>query len=542
MYRSYHDSYISKQDIIHQNAQKFNEECVAFDIDLQDFENNIPQSAWEMVAPIIAQDVTTTNIQGFYTLQNHKQRQEDITNTVSHDNMQNTIDALSMLYVKASKRQDMNLHDYCTHIRNLNTNQHHIVTYNRAWCKSYTNVLRHGKNKQDTKYLSVAQAGQGKVMLYISYKGTCFTFSNTLKPDDDQPIALITAPTGSAAFQTGGFTIHSAFLLNDNYKSKPSWEKRTKMPLKLEHMMLSITDEITMVGFKQFQSMNHTMCTLKGTTDGIWGDICVLAVGDLYQLPPVGQCPIYMSPQNVQTLNDIAPNGWEKMQLHELTQNMGQKDIKFVNCLNKICTTIPLAGSEEDRMLQACELKLNPDNENYSHNAMHVYAQNAYCDEWNIFKLKLLPGKEFTNIATDSKKDHCTQLANITMPTNPRETGNWKKNSTCKIIARVMKTSNINVTDGLTNGAMGTVTNVVIDKRTGKMSTILVSFDSKDVGQEAVHTSIYKSTNANAVPIYETQATFPINKKNIISSNKNTVSTDTSLGCYNTQMSCASTT
>ena len=67
-YRSYQDSYISKQDVIHQNAQKFNEECVAFDIDLQVLENNIPQSAWEMVAPNIAQDNTATNVQGFYTL------------------------------------------------------------------------------------------------------------------------------------------------------------------------------------------------------------------------------------------------------------------------------------------------------------------------------------------------------------------------------------------------------------------------------------------------------------------------------------------
>ena len=88
---------------------------------------------------------------------------------------------------------------------------------------------------------------------------------------------------------------------------------------------------------------------------------------------------------------------------------------------------------------------------------------------------------------------------------------------------------------------MGTITNVIIDKRTGKMSALLVPFDSKDVGQEAMYTSIYKSTNANAVPIYQTQATFPIDK-NIISSNKNTVSTDTSLGCYNTQMSRANTT
>ena len=76
-----------------------------------------------------------------------------------------------------------------------------------------------------------------------------------------------------------------------------------------------------------------------------------------------------------------------------------------------------------------------------------------------------------------------------------------------------MITTNINVTDGLTNGAMGTVTNVVIDERTGKMSTILVSFDSKHVGQEAMHTSVHKSTNQNAVPIYQIQATFPIQKK-----------------------------
>ena len=76
-----------------------------------------------------------------------------------------------------------------------------------------------------------------------------------------------------------------------------------------------------------------------------------------------------------------------------------------------------------------------------------------------------------------------------------------------------MITTNINVTDGLTNGAMGTVTNVVNDERTGKMNTILVSFDSKHVGQEAVHTSVHKSTNQNVVPIYQTQATFPIHRK-----------------------------
>ena len=59
---------MSKEDIIHKNAERFNEDCVAFDFDLQDLENNIPQSAWEMVAAHVAQDDRTTNVQGFCTL------------------------------------------------------------------------------------------------------------------------------------------------------------------------------------------------------------------------------------------------------------------------------------------------------------------------------------------------------------------------------------------------------------------------------------------------------------------------------------------
>ena len=31
--------------------------------------------------------------------------------------------------------------------------------------------------------------------------------------------------------------------------------------------MLSVTDEISMVGFKQFQHMNQTVCDIKGATD-----------------------------------------------------------------------------------------------------------------------------------------------------------------------------------------------------------------------------------------------------------------------------------
>ena len=60
---------------------------------------------------------------------------------------------------------------------------------------------------------------------------------------------------------------------------------------------------------------------------------------------------------------------------------------------------------------------------------------------------------------------------------------------------------NIDVADGLTNGTMGTVTNVINDQITGKMSIILVVFDSEHVGQETRYTSVYSSIHQNTVHI-----------------------------------------
>ena len=132
-----------------------------------------------MVAPSIAQDNSITNVQGFCTLQNGQQEKEDTIDAVSHDNTRNTTDTLCMLYAKAAKRQDMNFHDYCRHVHTLNTDQCHVVMYNRTWCKSYINALRHGENQEGYRIFLSGPGGQRKVMLYISYKETCLAFSNT---------------------------------------------------------------------------------------------------------------------------------------------------------------------------------------------------------------------------------------------------------------------------------------------------------------------------------------------------------------------------
>ena len=158
-FTTYHKSYINKQDIIHQKAEKFNEDCVAFDVDLEDLENNIPQSVWEMVAPNIGQNDPITHFQGYSALQNEEAEKEDTIDTVCDDNTRNKRDKLSMLYAKAAKRQDMNFQAYCKYVCTLNKEQCHIVMYNRAWCKSYINAQRHGEKQEGYR---IFLSGPGK--------------------------------------------------------------------------------------------------------------------------------------------------------------------------------------------------------------------------------------------------------------------------------------------------------------------------------------------------------------------------------------------
>ena len=217
----------------------------------------------------------------------------------------------------------MTFKDYCSKILSLNTKQHEIVMYNKAWCKSYIDGMQHGQILYGYRVFLSGLGGTGQShVLQLIQCDICYMLNHTINHDDDQPLVLVIAPTGSAAFQVGGSTIHSAFLLYEKSRTKPSWEKHSIMQLKLQKLMLSITDEISMVSFKQYQQMNETMSIVKGICDGNWGDICVLSVGDLYQLSPGGQSPIYISPHTAHTLDDFAPNGWEDMKLHELTDIM----------------------------------------------------------------------------------------------------------------------------------------------------------------------------------------------------------------------------
>ena len=174
---------------------------------------------------------------------------------------------------------------------------------------------------------------------------------------------------------------------------------------------------------------------------------------------------------------------------------------------------VPEEGSEEDRMLQGCELKVNEDDDIYPKDVTHAYAQNHYCDEWNNKGITSLQGDKYKCVAFDSKKDQCTELTTIDVSLKPQKMGNHRKVLHIKVGARVMLTTNIDVSDGLANGAVGTVRYVITEEITKRVKAILVQFDNTDVGHKAKSKSLYKHINSKAVPISKTQTIFPVNGK-----------------------------
>ena len=191
----------------------------------------------------------------------------------------------------------------------------------------------------------------------------------------------------------------------------------------------------------------------------------------------MAQSSVYMCPCKILCPTDMAPLLWNDFEIHELTEVMRQKDKAFADALNRIHKHPAERDSPDDLMLRSRELEISHTDPQYPTNAMHVCAQNEHCANWNNICLDSLPGTMYSHAAIDKTKDQNTNLTNITFSDKPIETRNLLTTLHIKVGARVMHTSNIDVGDGLTNGAMETVTGIVF-KQNNILHAILVKFDS----------------------------------------------------------------
>ena len=70
-----------------------------------------------------------------------------------------------------------------------------------------------------------------------------------------------------------------------------------------------------------------------------------------------------------------------------------------------------------------------------------------------------------------------------------------------------MLTTNVDVSDGLVNGARGKVV-YIITNNSSEVTSILVKFDNGRVGLKAIQTSPHQARFANAVPLSKREVVF----------------------------------
>ena len=198
-----------------------------------------------------------------------------------------------------------------------------------------------------------------------------------------------------------------------------------------------IVDEVSMVGSNVLLEIHKRLQQIKGVSDdAVFGGVSILAVGDLYQLPPVGQAPLFS------TVSDCSGSLWvDHFIMLELTQVMRQRDdLAFSDLL---CRT-----ADDIKILKSCEIAA--DTANYP---THVYRLNADVDTRNTDMLLLT----VHSIPSDSVAGQTSHISLTSLSDKRSETGGLHGTLKLAIGAHVMLTANVDVSDGLVNGARGEV-------------------------------------------------------------------------------------
>ena len=104
---------------------------------------------------------------------------------------------------------------------------------------------------------------------------------------------------------------------------------------KYKSLSVVIIDEISMVGNTMLSFIDQRLQELRGTKKP-FGNVSIIAVGDLYQLQPIRDGWVFNDLKKGPS--SLAPNLWkDHFKMFELTEIMRQKaDIEFTELLNRL--------------------------------------------------------------------------------------------------------------------------------------------------------------------------------------------------------------
>lgn len=333
-------------------------------------------------------------------------------------------------------------------------------------------------------------AGVGKSMVIstiyqlITYH---LEYSPTVLKDQstDSIKVLLCAFSGKAAFLIGGNTLHSAFALPLQENSKMSdlpMDVANNLRQQLFNCKLVIIDEISMVGSTIFSRIDTRLRQITGVSNS-FGGLSLICVGDFLQLSPVKDSAIFCPPKHSLLKTNLSPL-WDEFYLYELTEVMRQKDdLNFVRALNNFARgemtddDIIIIKSREVEDLQV------------PNEAIRLYYTNADVEKYNNKKIDESPSPEIECNAVDTitgklKPQQKTQKMKMWKERPTKDCGGYPYTLRLKQGIKYMVTANLDVSDGLVNGATGVLKHVYCSPGTDKPRIVFLNFDSSNVGKK----------------------------------------------------------
>jgi len=290
--------------------------------------------------------------------------------------------------------------------------------------KYVLDMVRSGKNVFFT-----GGAGTGKSFLIDKIIGI-------LPPEH----TFITASTGVAAFQIGGTTLHTFAGIGHgtaNIEKCSELAQRKTVSAQWRKCKHLIIDEISMIDGNYFKKLEAVARIVKGS-DKPFGGIQLILTGDFLQLPPV----VKGDEERRFAFETSAWNRCVQMNI-ELTEVKRQSDENLVTILNRL--RLGQCGENETRVLTGTK-------------------KNSFLDS-GIIPTKLCTHSDDVNMINNKELNKCmadekvyrAQDSDSSMTTFLNNHTPVDHILRLRVGAQVMLLKNLNVSQGLVNGARGAV-------------------------------------------------------------------------------------
>ena len=230
-----------------------------------------------------------------------------------------------------TKPNILSAQQYTELVDSLNTKQY----------KFYLYIMNKALSSNEQQLLCLhGGAGTGKSRVINTIYQALYRILNKNAGDDSSLLRIsLVAPTGKAAFNIKGNTIHAAFHIpaNQGLKNytKLTWDNLNTYRAKYRELKWLIFDEISMVSNYMLRYVHLRLQEIKAN-DLLFGGVNVLAVGDFFQLKPVmGQ---FIFENYAADYGPLANNLWmDNFRMYELTEIMRQRNDKwFAELLNRL--------------------------------------------------------------------------------------------------------------------------------------------------------------------------------------------------------------